>query len=85
MRLLQKPAKKLDPKVEEEVFRQELGSFLAANAKHDDFLAEYGMSLGDDPRMADLMAKRGASVPFLDPFASAGSFSEVPISIGKPR
>ena len=85
LREMQKPTKALDPKVKEAVFRQELGSFLAANAANDEFMARYEKSLDDDHLMADPMPRRGVSVPQSPPRPTAGGSFEVPFSIGKPR
>ena len=85
LRDMREHSKAAEPAVEAEAFRQELASILAVNAQDDEFYAKYADLLKDDPSPADLMPKRGSSVPPAGRLGPPGVAFEVPFAVGKSR
>lgn len=86
LRQLQKQAKRLDPAVQDEVFRQELASILAqSGAMNEEFDYLYARQVAEDPSLADALPSRLASVPPSSRLQPAGGSFDVPFAIGRAR
>ena len=85
LRVLQKPAKGLDPAAKAEVFRQELGSIFSQGASDAELDAMIKKIEAKYPMPTDSTPNRGAPVPPSSRFSSNGGSFEVPFAVGKAR
>jgi hypothetical protein len=85
LRVLQKPAKGLDPAAKAEVFRQELGSFCPETASDAELDAMIKKLDANCPSPTASAPNRGAPVPPSSRSRANGGSFEVPFAVGKAR
>jgi hypothetical protein len=85
LRVIQKPAKALNPAAKEEVFRQELASILKQTAGDAEFEAMLKSMDARDALLTDPTPRRGGSVPNSPRSPAERDSFDLPFAVGKAR